>query len=275
VKTKLIFALFFLLLWQANPLFAQEEKALLNVEETRGESGPAFNFGADIMSRYIWRGSDYGNSPAIQPNMYFSWKGISIGAWGSYAFTKHSIQINDTVIEDFGNYTETDLYISYTFKWFTLLVYDYFTTNGLNPNTGNNYFNYNSKTTGHTFEVSLNFDGPETFPIQIIASTLVFGDDKDKDSTGVYGMGNKNNYSTYFEAGYKINISKIGLELRPFIGGIPFGGAWYGPYAGVINVGLTAKKEIPITKDYSLPLQASLITNPQAQSIFFVFGLSF
>ena len=257
------------------PLYAQEDRALEEARQAGENRGPNFNFGADFMSRYIWRGYDYGNSPAIQPSMYFSWQGLNIGAWGSYAFTKHSIQVNDTTVEDLGNYTETDLYISYTLKWFTLLLYDYFTLNGLNPNDGNRYFDYNNKTTNHTFEVSLTFDGPESFPIQLIAGTLVYGADKNKDSTGVYGMGEKNNYSTYFEVAYKISIAKIGMELRPFIGGIPFGSSWYGPYAGVTNLGLTAKKEIPITKDYSLPLQASLITNPQAQSIFFVFGLSF
>jgi hypothetical protein len=68
---------------------------------------------------------------------------------------------------------------------------------------------------------------------------------------------------------------KIGVELKPFIGGIPFGSSWYGPYAGITNIGLTAKKEISITNLYALPVQVSLITNPQAESVFFIFGLSF
>ena len=167
-----------------------------------------------------------------------------------------------------------DLYISYTYKWFTLIVLDYFTMNGLNANDGNRYFDYRNKTTGHTFEGTLSFDGGDNFPLQVMVSTLFYGNDKNQDSTGVYGLGTKNNFSTYFELGYKIQIRKIKVELRPFIGGIPFGSSWYGPYAGVINLGLTAKKSIPITNLYSLPVQASLITNPQAQSVFLVFGIS-
>ena len=225
------------------------------------------------MSRYIWRGYDIGNSPAIQPNLSVSWKGLNIGAWGSYAFSKHSILINDT-IEDAGNYAEIDLYISYTFKWFTLMVFDYFTMNGLNSNYGNRYFDYNNKSTGHTFEGTFSFDGTDTFPLQVMVSTLFYGDDKGKDSTGFYGGGTNNNFSTYLEASYTFDIAKIGVELKPFIGGIPFGSSWYGTEAGIINVGLTARKSIEITKTYSLPVQVSLITNPQAQSAFIVFGIS-
>ena len=74
---------------------------------------------------------------------------------------------------------------------------------------------------------------------------------------------------------YKINLKSIGVDLKPFIGGILFGSSWYGPYAGVTNLGLTAKKEIPVTAQYALPVQVSLVTNPQAQSVFFIFGISF
>jgi len=266
----LVFALF--LQGFCNYIFAQDVEVRDEIETETGAA--AINFGADLMSRYVWRGIDFGNSPAIQPNLSFSWQGLNVGAWGSYAFAKHSIMVNDTTIIDAGTYSETDLYISYTYKWFTLMVFDYFTVNGLNPNEGNRYFDFHNATTGHTLEGCLSFDGGEKFPLQVLGSVLFYGADKDKDSTGVYGLGTKNNYSTYFELSYKFNLKKIGVELKPFLGGIPFGSSWYGPYAGVTNIGLTAKKEIPVTDKFSIPVQASLITNPQAQSIFFVFGLT-
>ncbi len=274
MKRFFISIIYFLFIGPANPLFAQEQKVISEAETEQGDEGASINFGADLMSRYIWRGYDFGNSPAIQPNICFSWNGLNVGAWGSYAFAKHSIELNDSTVVDAGNYSEMDLYISYTYKWFTLIVLDYFTMNGLNANDGNRYFDYRNKTTGHTFEGTLSFDGGDNFPLQVMVSTLFYGNDKNQDSTGVYGLGTKNNFSTYFELGYKIQIRKIKVELRPFIGGIPFGSSWYGPYAGVINLGLTAKKSIPITNLYSLPVQASLITNPQAQSVFLVFGIS-
>ena len=255
-------------------LMGQQEKVLDEIGLEKENNSPEINFGADLMSRYIWRGIDYGNSPAIQPNLSFSWKGFNIGAWGTYGFAKQSIQVTDTMLIDAGNYSETDLFVSYTVKWFTLMVFDYFVMNGLNPNEGNRYFDYRNATTGHTFEGCLIFDGSEKFPLQVMVCTLLYGADKDKDSTGTYGLGSKNNFSTYFELSYKFNIPKLNLDLKPFIGGIPLGSSWYGPYPGITNLGITAKKEIPITSLYSLPVQVSLITNPQAQSVFFVFGIS-
>jgi len=261
-------------LWMGS-LQAQEETVLKEIEESAEDRGPTLNFGADIMSRYIWRGYDYGNSPAIQPNIYFSWQGLKIGAWGSYSFSSHSIMYDDTTVTNLGHYSEMDFYLSYTYKWFTLMFFDYFIMNGLDVNNGNKYFNYNNKTTGHTFEVSLAFEGPENFPIILYCGTLVYGDDKNQDSTGIYGLGDKNNFSTYFEAAYRFRFKKIGLELKPFIGGTPFGSSWYALHGGIINVGLTAEKGIPVTDKYSIPIEASLIANPQAQSIFLVFGISF
>jgi hypothetical protein len=230
------------------------------------------SFGADLVSRYIFRGKDYGNSPAVQPNFSYSISGFKAGAWGSYGFVPYSQKVNDSTTVDMGNYAEFDPFVSYTFKWFTLCVTDYFTVNGLTPNSAR-YFDYTKNATGHTFEVSLAFAGPEKFPLQVFAGTLVYGSDKGKDADGTWGLGAENNYSTYLEAAYPFSLIG-GFTLKPFIGGIPFGSAWYGPSAGIVNVGFTASKSIRITKDFSIPLYTSVITNPQSQSIFFVFGLT-
>ncbi len=262
-------------LFAAITLQAQDEEVRNEIEAEKRDTTSTLNFGADLVSRYVWRGIDFGNSPAIQPNFSFAWKGLSIGAWGTYGFSRYNIEINDTTMADAGNYAETDLYLSYTYKWFTLMVFDFFTVNGLNPNEGNHYFDYKNATTRHAFEGSIAFHGSEKFPLQFLVSTLFYGADKDQDSTGQYGLGDKNNYSTYFELGYKIHLRKMDVDLSPFIGGIPFGSSWYGPYAGITNIGMTARKSIPVTTQYAIPVQVSIITNPQAQNMFFVFGISF
>ena len=236
-------------------------------------SGNTFYVGADLVSRYVWRGTDYGNSPAVQPTLGFQWKGLDIGAWGSYAFAPHSIAVNDTVTVDAGTYAEFDLYLSYTWKWFTLLITDYFTLNGQDPNKGVRYFDYASATTGHTFEGSLMFEGPEKVPVKFIVATLLYGADKGKDSAGVYGLGAKNNFSTYLELSCPFTVTRHEIVLKPFIGGIPFGSGWYGPQAGIVNLGLSAAWPIPAGKRFSIPATVSLITNPQAQSVFLVFSL--
>ena len=68
----------------AAPLYAQE-----------------LSVGSDFVSRYIWRGTDFGNSPSIQPTVAFSTGGLTIGFWGAYA-------TNDV-------YQETDFYGGYSF----------------------------------------------------------------------------------------------------------------------------------------------------------------
>ena len=224
---------------------------------------PQFSLGTDLVSRYIWRGKDIGNSPAIQPNVSFGVAGFKIGVWGSYAMVYNGTS---------GNYAEFDPYITYTLKWFTIGITDYSCPNSINPNSNNRYFNYTKSTTNHTLEGCLQFTGPEKFPLSVCVATLFYGADKGKDSLSVYGLGSKNNYSTYFEVSYPFTVKGIGV--KPFVGGIPFGSGWYGPYGGIVNAGLTVSKSIKISKEYELPVFVSIITNPQTESAFLVFGIS-
>lgn len=70
---------------------------------------------AGLYSRYVWRGSDFGNAPVIQPGIDYSTDNFSIGAWGSYSLSANT------------GGTEADLYASYTFgDLFTLSFTDYF-----------------------------------------------------------------------------------------------------------------------------------------------------
>jgi len=81
--------------------------------------------------------------------------------------------------------------------------------------------------------------------------------------------------------GYKKNIN--GVDFNAFIGAAldklnsdngEFG--FYGNKAsGVINFGLKVSKSIQISDKFALPVQASIITNPEAENIFMVFGISF
>jgi hypothetical protein len=271
-KYPLLSALAFYVLLFRLPVSVFSQVEHEEVPAIKAAQPPAFSLGADVVSRYVWRGTDFGNSPAIQPNVAFSVAGFKIGAWGSYSFGPYSKKINDSTTMTVGNFVETDFSASYTLKGFTIMLTDYFFPNALSPNVDNNYFNYKNETTGHTIEVSLSYAGPEKFPIQVFAGMHVYGADKCSDSTGTCGAGDKNNYSIYLEAAYQFNVKGIGV--KPFIGGIPYGSAWYGPTAGIVNLGFTVSKSIKITDSFSLPLYTSIITNPQSQSVFFVFGLT-
>jgi hypothetical protein len=79
---------------------------------------------------------------------------------------------------------------------------------------------------------------------------------------------NDDDNSLYVELGYSFSILDI------------FVGAGNGLYLtgdnafGVVNLGISTSKEISITEKFSLPVSASLITNPEAKHIHLVFGIS-
>jgi hypothetical protein len=66
-----------------------------------------------VMSRYNWRGTDFGSSPSIQPTFSYNKGALSIGAWGAYATNGNTAG------------TEIDLYATYSVGNFTLVVTDY------------------------------------------------------------------------------------------------------------------------------------------------------
>lgn len=221
---------------------------MMNDIQAQDENKSRLDFGSDFVSRYVWRGTDFGNSPSIQPFITYSIAGFEIGTWGSFATNGANMQ-------------EVDLFASYTFvkDMFTLGVTDYFFPD--ETVRMDNYFDYSDSTTGHYFEGNLAFNGTEKVPLYLKANYMFYGADKDN--------------SWYFEAGYN-GRCKI-VDFTVFMGATTGKGIYLTPDAdgfSVVNIGFGVSKDIKITENWSLPLFAQLITNPQAQKIFFVFGFS-
>ncbi len=210
--------------------------------KAQDEDSP-FSVGADIMSRYVWRGLDYGAAPSIQPTLEFSTGGFAIGAWGAYA-TSFS-RANESGIQ------EMDLYVSYTIADIVTVGFtDYFFPRESDYNY--DYFDYGSDTTAHVIEGMVSFNGLNNLPL-----TLTLG----------YNLLNDASNSLYVELGY--SFSSLDLFL----------GAGNGLYTGeggfgLVNLGISAGKEIAITENFSLPVSAALICNPDARQIHLVFGIS-
>lgn len=214
----------------------------------------------DLMSRYVWRGTDFGASPSIQPGISYEKAGFTIGAWGAYATNLTGAQ-------------EADMYLGYTFykDLFSITITDYFFPDELNTY---HYFDYKKQSTGHILEASLSFNGTDDFPLTVLIATNIYGADAKKiNDDGSIG---DNQFSTYTEIGYSFKNFNVfmGTNLTQ-VDRKKGESGFYGDYLGVVNLGITSTKEIKITKDYSLPLSVSLITNPQAERIFLVAGFSF
>ncbi|MCB0731056.1 MAG: hypothetical protein KDC88_08490 [Ignavibacteriae bacterium] len=198
--------------------------------------------GADFVSRYVWRGIDFGNSFSVQPSLSVSNGGFEAGFWGSYPF------VNDNMGAE-----EMDLYLGYSISDFSVLVTDYYF-----PTSGGKYGNYKDPGS-HTIEIGLSYGGSDSFPISLAAYMNVYNDE---DNT------------VYFEVGYSTEIQEVGFDL--FVGGTPGGdGAYYGTTEfNLINIGITASKEISITDDFSLPIFSSYVLNPNLEIGHLIFGLS-
>jgi hypothetical protein len=274
MKRALIVSMILVMIFISNHLIAQEKKCKMPFK---------LNVSADFVSRYIWRGMDFGNSPSIQPTLSFNLGEFELGYWGAVAL------IN--------NYVESDLYMKYSVKGFSLTLYDYYIpalSTELNDNrysfckspskiefdttTGQNLTKY----TTHTIEAYLQYKGPEKFPISVLVGTYIYGNDKTAvdsvftDSKLLQSVNFKNRFSSYIELGYSFAIKENNFDV--FVGATPFSSAYSTPvYKGdfaVVNMGVTGYRNIKITEKFDLPLKASVIFNPQASNIFFVLGLT-
>ena len=108
------FSLGLAILLTASPALAQEKMA----EEKTPAERPSFNFAADFLSQYVWRGYALSNrSLVIQPSMSIGYKGFSTNVWGNFDTDENN------VFRPHGhaNWNETDLTISYSHKIYKVL----------------------------------------------------------------------------------------------------------------------------------------------------------
>ena len=203
--------------------------------------------GADIYSRYNWRGLDFGDSPSFQPTLSFSAGGFTIGAWGAYNFFSGTNPA----------YSENDLFASYSIATpssgsFSILYTDYYY-----PSSGLSFFKYDINGS-HVLEAGLGYSGPESFPIQL---------------TGYYNFKNDPDKSAYIQVGYPANVGEVSLSF--FAGFTTASSAWYATTnAGLINLGIAATKNVIITDNFSLPVHVSYILNPYLEQSFLIAGIS-
>lgn len=223
---------------------------LLSVVLPAALQAQSFSLGADLMSRYVWRGTDFGESASVQPALAFSVGGFEVGTWASYSFTADGAGAN-----------EHDIWLSYSVETssagsFALGVTDYYFPS---PD-GIGFFDFSNGGEGaHYIEPFASYTGPAAFPVTLYGAVFVHNDP---------------DHSLYLEASYPFTVD--GVELGLTVGGVAGASAFYGTTdAAFVNVGLSASREIPITEKFALPLSVAYILNPDMERSYLVFGLSF
>ena len=140
------------------------------------------SIGADVVSRYVWRGTDYGNAASVQPSIETVVGPVTLGAWGSWSISPDSADAS-------GN--ECDLYASATVGPVGLTLTDYFFPA---------YAGVDSLTNidKHIIEVS---GGADVGPVFLLVAANVSGDDDNSTylelTYGAFSLGLGNGaYST-------------------------------------------------------------------------------
>jgi len=203
--------------------------------------------GADFVSQYIWRGQDMG-SLAVQPTLGVSYKGVGLSAWGSFGLGNPA----DT--------RELDLKLSYTVGGFNIAVTDYWFSTGLDPQ--GRYFAYAPGGTNHVFEANIGYD----FGFASLQWYTNFAGNDSVDDAGNLS------YSSYLEANVPFALG--GADWTATAGVVPFATAFYGAGGfALVNLSLTASKEIRITDGFSVPVFAQLAANPCSNALYLILGV--
>jgi hypothetical protein len=238
-------SIFFFLL--ASGLFISSSFAQ---DEAKKESPHYLSVHADVMSRYIWRGLVFSPAVNIQPLVDYTYKGLSVGSWGSYGVGT--------------NYFETDLYLSYSLGNLSITLFDYYNEMETAMDSVN-YFNFKAGETWHMLEATLAYTISEDFPLTVTAATFFYGAD--------YNYTDKKQfYSTYLELAYAFSVKEVSANV--FLGGCLNKGL-YADKAAIVNVGVKAVKNIKLSDTFELPISGSFILNPYAEDVFLVLGLHF
>ncbi|NTU57306.1 MAG: hypothetical protein HGB00_00070 [Chlorobiaceae bacterium] len=201
-----------------------------------------FKTGVDLVSSFVWRGSDIGDSPAIQPNLSYTLpgSGIVLGAWGTYAVTDYQPSGE--------NYKEVDLFVTVPAGPFSFTLTDYHNATDTTPDKA------------RTFDFSK--DGPNVVEVSAGYSK---GNLSLLAAINVAGTDNRN--AKYFEAGYKF-YEKDGYSARVIAGAgnENYYGDAEGDNIALVNTGVSVSKD---------RFTGSLVYNPDTQKSNLVFSASF
>lgn len=214
------------------------------------------NLGADLYNRYVWRGMDIANTPSLQPTLSAGFYGFELGAWGAYTLS------NQASSDD-----EIDFWMSYSRAVGTSLSVKAIVTDYYYPNHGiriGNFNNYNDPdgAGAHTIEIGLSITGPENIPVTL---------------SGYINVYNEEGSNVYFQLDYPVAVGEYTLNFT--LGGTP-GSEDKPDYYGtdnlqIINIAVSSSKDLKVSNDFTLPVTAAFILNPNKEIAYLLFGLGF
>ena len=190
------------------------------------------SIGADVVSRYVWRGTDFGESMSVQPALTLGFGGLEVGAWGSYSISASGAGAN-----------ENDLWATYTVATSNGASFSFGFTDYYFPGPGADGF---FVTDAHILELSASFSGPESFPISLYAGRMSRNDPDN---------------SLDLEASVPVSAFED-VDLSLTAGMVAGESEFYGTEGtAFVNLGISASKDLVITDGFSVPFTVSYIVN--------------
>lgn len=274
VAIRIVIANLFIM-FNAN-LYAQTVVAAKDSIESKKES--KFEFNVDLLTRYLWRGQCWGGDYAVvQPTItYAATDKITIGFWATSNFKSDYFYPDGET--SYKGYQEIDFNINYQVSPFlSIQLWDYYWPSVSRvEGVDNGFFNY-GKDGVKTVDLMFVLDFSEyKLPLYATLSTLVAGNDFRYDSNG---ENPKQNFTTYFEAGYTFEelYKKVSFDV---LAGVVFNNdAAYYSYAdydrtSLINLSLKATREFKLSERIFMPVSLNYIHNA-AKDNTEVFGRNF
>ena len=250
---------FFCVLTSIFGVSAQELQIENTTESAKNNWGESlkhsnFHLGIDLQTKYVWRGMEMmteNSTPILFPNINYCYKGLYLYAMGGYALN--------------GKYAEVDLGISYTWKWLTIGINDYYypSTQDINDN----YFDFSKAHTGHWLEGAITI-APSKIPAYLTISNFFYGADKT--------LAGKQAYSTYVEiSSYYdfLNYNRLSLIIGAACNQSCYNG--YERRFGICNLELKYTYNVTFKNGWSIPFNAAYIINPIRNKPFVNFSTSF
>ena len=212
-----------------------------------------FHAGLDLQTKYMWRGMEMmteNSSPVLFPSVSYSNEGFYVYAMGGYSLN--------------GKYAEVDLGASYTWKWLTIGLNDYFYPSV--SSSKDNYFDFNKNTTGHWLEAAITIS-PEKIPAYLTVSNFFYGADKTSDG--------KQAYSTYVELGTYYDFlenNKLSLAIGAACNKSCYNGYEHG--FSICNIEFKYTYNVALKNGWSFPLNVAYIINLVYEKSFVNFSTS-
>lgn len=212
-----------------------------------------FHLGLDLQTKYVWRGMEMmteESTPVVFPQINYQNKGFYAYVMGGYSWN--------------GKYSEVDLGISYTHKWLTIALNDYYY-----PTTtivDDQYFKFGNDKTGHWVEGAITI-AAEKIPFYLTLSNFFYGADKNLEGNQAY--------STYIEVGTHYDFledNRIALAVGAACNESCYNGYEHG--FGICNVELKYTHTVQLNNDWSFPLNVAYIINPIREKSFVNFSIS-